>query len=203
MMPKVQFRSKEELREAADRLLADLGGAQGPPVPIELLVEQTFGLDIVPIPGYLDHARVDGALSADLTSITVDQWVMERRQNRYRFTLAHELGHLVLHRPLIESLVMSGTGTWKGAVQSWDAKQYSFLERQANAFAGYLLVPGAALRRHYTSAAERARAHGIALEELGDYAANQVAGFIADAFQVSAKVITIRLSEEGVLPSDR
>lgn len=199
MMLKVQYRPNQELRDAADGILEALGGAMWPPVPIERLVEQEFGLDVIPIPGYRDLAQIDGALSADLTSITVDQWVMERRQNRYRFTLAHELGHLVLHRSLIASLAMSGTGTWKGAVQSWDARQYSFLERQANQFAGYLLVPGAALLRQYTSAAERARAHGIALDELGDYGARQVAGAIADVFQVSAEVIMIRLRDEGVL----
>jgi hypothetical protein len=58
------------------------------PPPIEEIAEIKCGLDIIPLPGLRDLLEVDGFISSDLSCITVDQFVLERRLNRYRFTLA-------------------------------------------------------------------------------------------------------------------
>ncbi len=203
MILRVPFKSTSEIRQAAEDVVALHLGSLRPPINVDLPVEAAFGLDIIPIPGYKSLAGVDGALSADLSSITIDQWVMEDRPNRYRFTLAHELGHRILHADLIGALVEHGTGHWKQAVQAIDAQSYSLIERQANLFAGHLPAPTQPLLDHYRVMAERALAHGIRLDEAGDYAMQQVAAAIADVFKVSAEVITIRLREAGILPTNR
>jgi len=68
------------------------------PIPIEEIVESQHRIDIIPVPGLHKAFEVDGFISSDLKAITVDAFVYEQRPGRYRFTLAHELAHAVLHR---------------------------------------------------------------------------------------------------------
>src|SRR3990172_7989294 len=68
------------------------------PIPIEEIIEFNFQVDIVPVPGLQDAFEVDGFISSDLKTITVDAFIYDRRPGHYRFTLAHELAHAVLHR---------------------------------------------------------------------------------------------------------
>jgi Zn-dependent peptidase ImmA (M78 family) len=164
-----------------------------------VIVEAGFGLDVIPIRGFRDRTGAEGGLTGDLTAIAVDEWVMENRLNRFRFTLAHELSHFVLHRPQIEALELASVRDWKKSIQAVDRETYSWMEWQAYELAGLVLVPRAPLLREYQSAAARARAHNIDLAGLGDHALEYVAGWIGDTFQVSEQVISKRLRREGVV----
>ncbi|MDQ2077484.1 ImmA/IrrE family metallo-endopeptidase [Marinimicrobium sp. ABcell2] len=91
-----------------------------------------FRLDIVP-DGSMgsDHART----YPDKNLIQVQESVYEgacRGQGRDRFTLAHELGHLRLHR---------GVTAYARAAASSNHKPYEDSEWQADAFAAELLMP--------------------------------------------------------------
>jgi Zn-dependent peptidase ImmA (M78 family) len=117
-------------------------------------------------------------------------------RTRYRFTLAHEAAHLILHREQIEAVdAESGTDpqTWKRAVKAIPADDYSRMERQAYRFAGHVLVPRGPLFAVYQEAAEVALRNGIDLAELGDASIDYVAGWIARRFDVSTEVISIEL----------
>ncbi len=70
------------------------------PVPIEEIVEFKYRIDIIPVHGLQQAFEIDGFISSDLKTITVDCFIYEHRPNRYRFTLAHELAHAVLHRKI-------------------------------------------------------------------------------------------------------
>ena len=68
------------------------------PIPIEEIIELKIGLNIFPYPRlFKDHA-LNGYLSHDLTTINVDDYQYEQLNEKYRFTLAHELGHYILHK---------------------------------------------------------------------------------------------------------
>jgi hypothetical protein len=69
--------SYEDLREAADRFLAEHGVAGQVPVPIEEIVEFGLGINIIPLPGLHVSHEIDGFLSADMTEISVDLHVFE------------------------------------------------------------------------------------------------------------------------------
>ena len=92
------FLSYRDLRRRAGDFLRTCHPAGTIPVPIEEIVEFRFRIDIIPVPGLQDAFEVDGFISSDLKSITVDTSMQKRRPGRYRFTLAHELAHAVLHR---------------------------------------------------------------------------------------------------------
>src|SRR5260370_39215703 len=77
------------------------------PIPIEKIAEFRFNLDIVPVPGLQDEFDVDAYITSDLTEIRVDQFIQENRPTRYRFSLAHELAHVLIHQDIFKALAFS------------------------------------------------------------------------------------------------
>ena len=69
-----------------------------------------MGLEITPVRGLRQRFGIDGSVSLDLGEILVDEWLMERRQARYRFTLAHEIGHVVLQQRVVVDVDDAGIG---------------------------------------------------------------------------------------------
>ena len=83
--------------------LSQAGGAL--PVDVFSLVELQLRLDVIPFDDLQVKYRIDAAPTQDFTGMYVDaeSYVFWERgpvwkQNRLRFTVAHEIGHWVLHR---------------------------------------------------------------------------------------------------------
>lgn len=112
------------------------------PVPIEVIVERDFGMDIVPMPGLQEAFDTVAFITRDLTEIRVDQYVLQWRPNRYRFSLAHELGHRILHADVFRELDFRNIESWKEVVMSIPEREYGFLEFHANSFAGLVCASG-------------------------------------------------------------
>ena len=144
----VPHHSYNSLRGKANEFLAKYNPTGAIPVPIEEIAEFSLGLNIIPIPGLQDALEIAGFISSDFRSITVDQFVMERRERRYRFTLAHELGHLWLHREIFAQLNFHSIDDWKTFQKDVDAEDYGWLEWQAYVFGGLVLVPREPLASH-------------------------------------------------------
>ena len=86
---KAPYLSKEELRQRAERFLADHHPSRTIPVPIEFIVESRFAMDIVQVPGLQAEFDVVAFVTKDLREIRVDEYIYLNRPNRYRFSLAH------------------------------------------------------------------------------------------------------------------
>ena len=84
-----------DLRRRAEEFLREKHPSDELPVPVELIVER-MGMDIVPVPDLQRLWDLVGCTSGDLRTIYVDKFVYEQRERRYLYTLAHELGHIVL-----------------------------------------------------------------------------------------------------------
>ncbi|MGD0695836.1 MAG: ImmA/IrrE family metallo-endopeptidase [Terriglobia bacterium] len=168
------------------------------PTPIEEIAEIKCGLDIIPLPGLGDLLEIDGFISSDLSCITVDQFVLERRLNRYRFTLAHELGHLYMHRDIYTELKFGSLNEWKQFQREVDEADYNWLEYQAYAFAGLVLVPTGHLKAQFQSAAEAAERIGFSRQGEPEAFLEYVAEALREVFQVSDAVIARRLRYENL-----
>ena len=168
------------------------------PTPIEEIAEIKCGLDIIPLPGLRDLLEIDGFISSDLSCITVDQFVLERRLNRYRFTLAHELGHLYMHRDIYTELKFGALNEWKQFQREVDEADYNWLEYQAYAFAGLVLVPTGHLKAQFQSAAEAAERIGFSRQGEPEAFLEYVTEALREVFQVSDAVIAKRLRYENL-----
>ena len=190
--------SYEQIRALADGFLRKYNPKKHTPVPIDEIVEFQFGIDIIPIPGLHESFEIDGFTSSDLQEITVDQYVYEHRQGRYRFTLAHEIGHIVLHSHIYKARKFRTTREWKAFVKSIPEETHSWLEYQAYSFAGLILVPHDPLLTHAKRLVREVRRKITGIKNEEDIVRQVVAEALAKEFDVSMAVIERRLTKDKI-----
>ncbi len=164
------------------------------PVPIENIVDTKLMLNIVPIDDLRKYHEVDAYLSKDLTAIYVDRREYDYNSNRFRFSLAHEVAHKILHSDFINNQTYDAVDGWKAAIQSLSDKEYSRLEFQANTVGGLIVVPPAMLEREFRKIEDRLRGDLSKQEQL-----IAAARILAPRFQVSAEVLERRLDWDELI----
>jgi len=107
------------------------------PVPTELIAEQFLGysLDIVNDGLFSDPNYLGGIVFEDQV-IQISESV-ESHEGRYNFTIAHEIGHHVLHR----DFYYAHADTLDSTVICREAQSKPKIEQQADRFAAALLMP--------------------------------------------------------------
>ncbi|MFQ5881773.1 MAG: ImmA/IrrE family metallo-endopeptidase [Candidatus Methylomirabilales bacterium] len=133
--------SAGELERIADRLLRERWQPEVVmPVDIDLLVEQEPGVVLDYRPGLEQAFGVVGAVvhypEGETFTIYIDQDVADHRPNFYRFTLAEEFAHLVLHRSVIQQAKTLEDAAW---LHEW--LRYKEIDRNAKRLAAALLMP--------------------------------------------------------------
>ena len=149
----VPFLSNDEIESQAESFLDRYLIERSIPIPIEDIVEADLKIEIIPIPGFRDRFNIEGYLSNDLSTLLVDSNTMQKYPARYRFTLAHEIGHYLLHGDFIRSEFPESTMDWKQKLLARDPKLHTRLETQANRMAGAILVPRRELQVAWEDAA--------------------------------------------------
>lgn len=163
--------------EAAKRILTEFK-IKAPPIPVEEIAEK--------LGATLSFEPFDGDLSgmlfrnADRVVIGVNSSHTHVRQ---RFTIAHEIAHLRLHKG--ELFVDEARINFRDGSSSLAIKPE---EIEANAFAAELLMPEVFLRDQLNAIAKRGRnTQGDVIEKL------------ARAFEVSTQAMEYRLNNLGLL----
>ncbi len=214
------FVPRKTIEDGAQALLADYARRYHvsiqPPVPVEEILEAHLGLafDIDDLPELLNVPDVLGATWFRSREVKIDQSldpsVFPSKLGRYRFTVAHEVGHWELHR----QRYLSAEG--QAAMFAGDDRPVicrsgdkSPLEWQADCFAGNLLMPKAMVFAQW-EARHGSREPYVAGAEIADLKARwglgdderptvEVARQMAQDFEVSAQAMQIRLAELGLI----
>lgn len=195
MPVKAPILSYLDLKARATELLNRVHPTSALPIPIEQIVEFKLGIDIVCQMSLQHVCGVDAFVSHDGRTIYVDAEVyLSRNLNRYRFSLAHELAHAVLHAEVMRALSFNTMQEWKAAIQSIPDTEYSWMEWQAYTFAGLVLVPPSLLPTELEAVRAEAttRLKGGPQEQIHAY----VEQLLADRFEVSVPVIQRRLAKD-------
>jgi Zn-dependent peptidase ImmA (M78 family) len=101
---KIPFLTYSDIKQEAIRFLSKLHPSHSIPIPIETIIDVQLGINIFPFPRlYKDHCQ-NGYLSKDRTTIYIDDVQYDQFNEKYRFTLAHELGHYILHESCYEQI---------------------------------------------------------------------------------------------------
>jgi Zn-dependent peptidase ImmA (M78 family) len=161
-----------EVRQAADKVLQQMGIVE-PPVPVERIVRQLGAqLRYEPFEGELSGMffRKNGEAIIGVNSL--------HPKVRQRFTIAHELGHLVLHDQDKFHVDRSFPVLLRDGASSRAVDQF---EVAANGFAAELLMPLVMLQRDFR-------------KEALDFADDEAARRLADRYNVSLQAMVIRLS---------
>jgi len=173
------------------------------PVDIFEIVEFELDIEIRTILNLREAGDVDTLLLGDLKTIAVDQndFLNESAQNRLRFSVAHEIGHLILHHDTFSKIQYSSIDEWIDFFQKIPEDQYYWIEQHAYEFAGRLLVPREKLIEKLNDAVALAKSSGFdAWDSSGDSTRQFVAHGIAKYFEVADQVIEKRLIRENRWP---
>jgi hypothetical protein len=142
----------------------------------------------------------DAFLLHDLTGIVFDDRAFERRnENRLRFSVAHELGHLYLHKDLYGGAGFTTVEEWVDFICQVPPDQYQWIERHADEFAGQLLMPLEPVRAALHETIADAKREGYFPQ-----GADAVLDFCCQAmrrdFGVSADAMRVRLRNAKLWP---
>ncbi|MBL7555795.1 MAG: ImmA/IrrE family metallo-endopeptidase [Bdellovibrionaceae bacterium] len=189
------FLPPEEIEAKVQEFLQEYHPDNMLPIPIEEIIDLKMGIHIVPTPDMMAVSGVDAVTSHDLKQINIDHEQFEKKPNRARFTLAHEVGHIVLHKDFIDAQNFKEEAEWRTFVLN-DLHRDP-MEVQANIFAAYLLMPSDHLEKEFIHAKKELAANpafkGMQLppdKTLAPYLAKP----LAQKFEVSEEAMTIRLT---------
>lgn len=204
---KVRYLSYEQIAEITEQILKGYKFELITPVPIERLMDNILKINIVPFPNLFRNFEINAFTSSDLRTIYVDEYLYTNLEPQYRFTLAHEFGHITLHKYIYEKVSIERLDDWKRFISEVDEKEYRKLEIQANNFAGLLLVPEDILEGYFISqikslskSFEKVEREKFKRDDYLDLVVDLVSHNLASVFLVDHQVIRIRL-EKSNLPS--
>ena len=195
--------SYDDINKRAEDFLREHKRNETLPVDIEAIAEFDLGLNIFPFPNLQQTFDIEGFISGDLNVIYVDEFIYYQRPARYRFTLAHEIGHYVFHSDLIASFHPQSVADWSKFVLGIDEETYGWLEWQAYSFAAAVLVPRVSLKQNFHKELKLLqpkidfiRSKGLSVESSQDYIVNAIATKLIGIYDVSADVLNKRISKE-------
>ena len=174
----------------------------GYPFPLEIdrIVEEELSLELIPVSG-LRAARVSAFLKSDFSGIVVDltEFLEDRYQARMRFSIAHEVGHYIMHQELYKQFRIGSIKDYIDFVLSMNEGAYRSVEFQANWFAAVLLTPRAALVTEFARAkVESKRMIPADYQNDPELSLLWIAPTVARKFGVSDEMIERRIREEGI-----
>ena len=193
MIVPIQHLSYKKIGQIADEFLNNYHPSLSLPIPIEEIAEQKLKLKITQIANLKKDYDVDGFLTSDLTTIFIDLNMYLNFESRTRSTIAHEIGHLILHKEVFQKLNINSVEKLNYISTELTNEEYGWLEYQAYSFASQVLVPTKAL----FNALEK-RLGRIPVQETPEVLAAAIQD-LPDIFQVSDAVILRRLQKAGVV----
>ena len=201
----VPYLSYEDVERQAQEFY-DTYGKQQIPVCIDRIIEFDLDIEIRPIPGLADRFEGGGYATRDWSCISYDQSQVDIRA---RFTLAHEVGHFVLHKEIFDALPQADSiEEWAEIYRQIPSRELGWLEAQANKFAACLLIPRSALEAFFfdevlptiTPLCQTAVQQGIRRSKYIEMAISYAAGLIATRFNVSTEQTAIyRFCDSGLV----
>jgi len=139
----IPYLSDEKIKKIAGDFRTKFSG-NSIPIEMEDIIELKLKMYIALSPGLKYLHGIDMLITSDFKSIYVDENIYsdETQKNRLRFSYAHEIGHFVLHKNIYKKL---GIKDWQDLCSAQEKESYQKnikrINKQADIFAGYLLVP--------------------------------------------------------------
>ncbi len=199
---RIPDRSYDDLRDIADRFLAEHHPDGTLPVPVEEIIEFRLLLNIIPIPGLRRFFDIDGYVSKSLRDISVDQYIQESRPDHYRYVLAHELSHVLIHGHIVSQFDFDSIEAWKVAILGIPKEERAVYDGQAHELGTLILVPTDRLATEFDRDRKRFEQRGLTLSQVAatERGCIIVEDNLARRFDVPRFVITDRMNRCRLWP---
>ena len=201
----VQFLQPTVMEKYADTFLKE-NEVNSIPVDIEYIIEYKYDMDIIPVLNLQRNISVEGYLSKDYSTIYVDEYVYENIEVRYRFTLAHEIGHFIMHKEYLDMINFESHDEWKDTLLNLNSQDIGWMEYQGRCFAGLVLVPTKELDEMFFNflptvdpLINSAKEKGFSRRDYLNHAIDNLAASIAPHFNVSSDVVERRIKYSNLV----
>lgn len=163
------------------------------PIDVDRLVERNELVDhIIPAPSLEERYNVAAVLNRKSNGhfdILVEENTFTYQGCRANFSIAHEFGHIILHGEVCSNC--KGTEDVI-ALNKRIQKAYRYIERNANYFAGALLIPLRTIHEHTAELYEGfTKLYGCNVDLIPAKLCSSLAG----AYKVSIQAMEIRLNQ--------
>ena len=201
-MLKPVFHSYPDIKKIVGDYRDSCGLEEQIPVDVEKLVDVILKINVIPIPSLYRSYEIDAFISNDFKKIYVDEYLYINLESQYRFTLAHELGHMVLHQSFYRQYGIKDIASYHRYINSITEDEYTLLETQANNFAGLFLVPPGPLETHFREQAKEIvhfislKFKGLKREKYYGMAIELIAHKLSPIFNVHYQPILIRIERD-------
>lgn len=202
---KVRFLSYDQIAQSALEILKKYRYESSSPIPIEHIIDNIIQINIIPFPNLFADFEINAFVSSDLKKIYVDEYLYTNLDRQYRFTLAHEFGHMTLHKYIYANINIKSLEDWRQFRSGVDIDEYRNLEIQANNFAGLLLVPPQLLESNFNEQLKnlarsfrRAEVERIRRTDYLQLVIDTIAFNLAPIFQVDQQVIRTRIEKSNL-----
>jgi len=188
----IPYISLNDLIERANKFLQKYHPSRKIPVPIEEIVEFSLKISVLPITRLKKDLDIDSYLSSDFRYLIIDQYCYDNFEERTRFTYAHEVGHLFLHKKIYQSYEIKDITTFKRFQNLLTIEDKKRLEFQAHLFAGYILLPQEQFGKSVSNlVSEAGGINSVSVMDIGKIIQN-----LANQYLVSTDVIFKQLKYE-------
>lgn len=167
------------------------------PIPIEEIIELQMHIALVVVPGIKELLGIDAFINSDFSQITIDEYAYENYAERTKFSIAHEIGHSIMHVEWFKNHGPKNLDDYLTFHERISPETYKYLEIQANTFAGLILVPTIPL----ASLLKAKLGHDPSNEDLSVLL--PIFQELLDVFQVSGEMLLIRMQKEKLVKSTR
>lgn len=172
------------------------------PLDVEDIIEFDLKISIWPLNFLTQKIDIESFLSKDLKTIFIDNdlYTSDRQENRRRFTLAHEIGHYILHQKEIKESKYRTEKEWIKFREEITEENLFWFEQQAYEFAGRLLVPKPILMDKIEKLTSKIEEYKKAYDNDEDSLLIQaISRIICDDFGVSSEVVSKRIKIEKIM----
>lgn len=184
---RVPYLSKAEIEAKAQEFLAGVYDGEFP-IDVDEICDR-LGVGIIYIPGLKPLLSVDAFITGDFRSIYADEGCADITKNdcRYRFSIAHELGHKVLHSGYYPTSIRD-IDTYSVCMREFNN---GYAESQANDFAGMILFPSNEVRKLALAMFNRDLENVIL--QCNQTEREEFLGALCRKFKISSRTALIRL----------
>ncbi|GBR77045.1 hypothetical protein NO2_1501 [Candidatus Termititenax persephonae] len=191
----VQNLAKEQIKKSAECAYNALNENDIFPVPIDRILEMRLGYRIIPILRLKMDLGIDSFITKDKELYIDENTYMAANSQRYRFSLAHELGHIFLHGKLFENI--SCLADFISFYKTISGYILDTIEMQANSFASFFLCPynriSTAIQEFIIKPFNNYGIKEVSLSDIEEIAYTYQIAKIAEYFAVSNQAMSIRM----------
>lgn len=198
----IEYLAKEQIEAEVNKIHAGKT-VEDFPFDVEIYLYSTFGYRILSSSNFEKGCRIDTALVACKKLLRIDESIFLNQPERARFSIAHEVGHLVLHKKLILKMVEAlktakKTDDYAAIINFLPPNKYSSAEWQADYFGGALLAPKRILEPKLNMLIKERKGRYHQQATLDEEDRDIIYHDLAKIFDVTKPAIIIRIKAAGL-----